>query len=185
MSNPVTTECSAPESAEWATLRTGHYSDAVREAAIARAYLRPEMVVADVGNHGGFMAAGLAPLVRQVHVIDSAPAMLEVARRNLARFANVVFHCADREQLPLADGSVDAVFAYMYLHHCYDPQGAIQELVRILRPGGRLMITDLNAHSYVWLQREMAEVWMGFTRDQLRPWLRAAGLVNVLVRHTG
>ena len=170
---------------EWDELRAGYFSDAVREAAIARAYLRPEMVVTDVGSGSGFMAAGLAPLVAQVHVIDRAPAMLEVARRKLAQFANVVFYRADGEQLPLADGAVDVVFANMYLHHCHNPQGAIREMVRILRPGGRLMITDLSVHSYTWLQREMADVWMGFTSDQLRTWLRAADLVNVLVRCTG
>lgn len=169
---------------EWDQLRADYFSNALREAAIARAYLRPEMVVADVGGGSGLMAAGLAPLVTQVHVIDRTPAMLEVARRNLAQFSNVFFHRADGEQLPLVDGAVDAVFANMYLHHCRDPQAAIREMVRILRPGGRLMITDLSAHSYARLQHEMADIWMGFTRDQLRTWLRAADLVNVLVRCT-
>ena len=65
----------------------------LREAAIAKAYLRPEMVVADMGTGTGFMAAGLAPLVSQVYALDGSPAMLEVARRNLAGFANVVYRC--------------------------------------------------------------------------------------------
>src|SRR5512136_588216 len=122
---------------EWDTLRSGYFTEAVRESALAKAYLRPEMVVADVGAGTGFMAAGLAPLVSKVHVLDGSAAMLDVARRNLARAKreNVEFHAADGQSLPLPDGSVDAVFANMYLHHCPDPLAAIREMVRVLRPG--------------------------------------------------
>ena len=73
----------------------GTFTNSLREAAIAKAYLRPEMVVADVGAGTGFMAAGLAPLVKQVYALDGSPAMLEVARRNLAGFSNVVFRVSD------------------------------------------------------------------------------------------
>lgn len=76
------------------------------------------MVVADVGAGTGFMAAGLAPLVHEVHVLDGSAAMLAVARRNLAAFGNVIFPKADGQALPLPNGSLDAIFANMYLHHC-------------------------------------------------------------------
>ena len=172
---------------QWDTLRTGYFTEAVRESAIAKAYLRPEMVVADVGAGTGFMAAGLAPLVNKVYVLDGSAAMLDVARRNLAHAKrdNVEFHEADGQSLPLPDGSVDAVFANMYLHHCPDPLAAIQEMVRVLRPGGRLVITDTDAHNYEWMRQEMADVWLGFDRAQIRAWFREAGLVNVLVDCTG
>ena len=167
------------------SLRSGYFTEAVREAAIARAYLHPEMVVADVGAGTGFMSAGLAPLVQQVHVVDGSPAMLDVARKNLAAFDNLEFHQADGLSLPLPDASLDAVFANMYLHHCPDPLAAIQEMVRTLRPGGRLVITDMDAHDHAWLKEEMADVWLGFDRDQIRAWFEQAGLVNVIVDCTG
>jgi ubiquinone/menaquinone biosynthesis C-methylase UbiE len=170
---------------QWDTLRTGYFTEAVRESAIAKAYLRPEMVVADVGAGTGFMTAGLAPLVSRVYVLDGSAAMLAVARRNLAQFDNVEFHEADGQSLPLPDGSVDAVFANMYLHHCPDPLAAIREMVRVLRPGGRLVITDVDTHSYEWMRQEMADVWLGFDRAQIRAWFREAGLVNILVDCTG
>ena len=134
----------------WDSLRTGYFTEAVRQAAIARAYLHPEMVVADVGAGTGFLSAGLAPLVRHVHIIDGAPAMLDVARKNLAAFDNLEFHPADGLSLPLPDASLDAAFANMYLHHCPDPLAAIQEMVRTLRPGGRLVLTDLDTHDHTW-----------------------------------
>lgn len=170
---------------EWDTLRSGYFSEAVRDAAIARAFLRPEMAVADVGAGTGFLSAALAPQVAKVYVLDGSPAMLEVARKNLAGFANVEFRQADGLALPLPDASLDAVFANMYLHHCPDPLAAIQEMARLLKPGGRLVITDLDAHSYTWMKDEMADVWMGFERGQMIGWLRAAGLVNVLTDCTG
>lgn len=170
---------------QWDTLRAGYFTEAVRATAIAKAYLRPEMTVADVGAGTGFMAAGLAPLVHEVHVLDGSAAMLAVARRNLAAFSNVIFHEADGQALPLPDGSLDAVFANMYLHHCSDPAAAIREMTRLLKPGGRLVITDLDAHPYTWLRDEMADVWQGFERPQVADWFRAAGLVNVLVDCTG
>jgi len=172
---------------QWDTLRAGYFTEAVRESAIAKAYLRPEMVVADVGAGTGFMAAGLAPLVSKVYVLDGSTAMLDVARRNLAhaKSGNVEFHEADGQSLPLPDGSVDAVFANMYLHHCPDPLAAIREMARVLKPGGRLVITDADAHNYEWMRQEMADVWLGFDRAQIRAWFREAGLVNILVDCTG
>jgi len=169
----------------WDALRSGYFTEAVRHSAIARAYLHPEMVVADVGAGTGFLSAGLAPLVRRVHVIDGAPAMLEVARKNLAAFGNLEFHQADGLSLPLPDAGLDAAFANMYLHHCPDPLAAIQEMVRTLRPGGRLVLTDMDAHDHAWLKQEMADVWLGFDRAQLRLWFEQAGLVNVIVDCTG
>jgi ubiquinone/menaquinone biosynthesis C-methylase UbiE len=143
------------------------------------------MLVADVGAGTGFMAAGLAPLVKKVFVLDGSPAMLDEARKNLGQFENVEYRLADSQSLPLPDGSVDAAFANMYLHHCPDPLAAIREMVRILKPGGRLVITDMDAHAYTWFKEEMADEWLGFERDQMRAWFIEAGLVNNIVDSTG
>ncbi|NMC79465.1 MAG: class I SAM-dependent methyltransferase, partial [Chloroflexi bacterium] len=114
---------------EWDSLRSEYFSEEVRQAAIAAAYLRPEMTVADVGAGTGFMTAALPPLVSRVFVVDGSPEMLEVARKNLQSFPNLVFQPADGLSLPLPDASLDAVFANMYLHHCVDPLAAIGEMV--------------------------------------------------------
>ncbi len=171
--------------AQWDALRKGYFDEHLSDAAIAKAYLRPEMTVADVGCGTGFITAGLAPLVRQVIALDGSPAMLAQARQNLAQFDNIVFQQADGLSLPLPDWSVDALVANMYLHHCPDPLAAIREMARILRPGGRLVITDLEAHPHAWLKDEMADVWQGFEQSQIREWLRAAGLVNRIVEFSG
>jgi arsenite methyltransferase len=169
----------------WDKLRTGYFTEAVRESAIRKAYLHPGMTVADVGTGTGFMAAGLAPLVRHVHALDGSAAMLNEARRNLAQFENVEFQESDGLSLLLPDASVDAVFANMYLHHCPEPLASIREMIRILRPGGRLVITDMDSHTHEWLKTEMADLWLGFERDEIRDWFEQAELVNVIVDCTG
>jgi len=165
----------------WDQISAGYFWKAVRDTAIAKAYLRPEMAVADIGAGTGFMAAGLAPLVKRVYVVDGSAAMLEVAKKNLGQFSNVEYHESDGANLPFPEESLEAVFANMYLHHTTDPSAGIREMVRVLCPGGRLVITDMDEHPYAWLKDEMADVWQGFDRDQMRAWFQEAGLVNVIV----
>jgi ubiquinone/menaquinone biosynthesis C-methylase UbiE len=170
---------------QWDQLRSGYFTEVVRKTAIDKAYLRSDMEVADVGAGTGFMSAGLAPLVRKVYAFDGSVAMLEVARQNLKEFDNIVFQEAEGLSLPLPEASLDAVFANMYLHHCEDPLAAITEMARLLRPGGRLVITDLDAHNHEWMREEMTDVWLGFERSQVRQWFEQAGLVNTIVDCTG
>jgi arsenite methyltransferase len=169
----------------WDEISAGYFGEAVRAAAISKAYLRPEMAVADIGAGTGFVTAGLAPLVKRVYVVDGSAAMLEVAKKNLSQFDNVEYHESDGLSLPFPGESLDAVFANMYLHHTTDPLAAVREMVRVLRPGGRLVITDMDEHAYAWLKDEMADVWQGFDREQVRAWFQQAGLVNTLVDCTG
>ena len=95
------------------------------------------------------------------------------------------YHEADGSSLPFPEESLDAAFANMYLHHTPDPLAAIREMVRVLRPGGRLVITDMEEHAYTWMKEEMADVWQGFPLEQVRAWFQEAGLVNVIVDATG
>ena len=170
---------------EWDLIRSGYFGEALRQAAIQKAYLRPDSVVADIGGGTGFMSAGLAPLVQQVYLIDGSAEMLAVAKENLSQFENIVFEHAEGSSIQLPDESFDAIFANMYLHHIPEPLEAIQELVRLLKPAGRLVITDMDKHPYDWLKAEMADVWLGFERDQVRNWFEQAGLVNIIVDCSG
>lgn len=170
---------------QWDQMRQSYFSEAVREAAISKAGLKPDSVVADVGTGTGFMLAGLATVAATVYGIDNSPEMLEVARKNLAGVENVVLALSEGHSLPLPSGSLDATFANMYLHHAPDPASAIAEMARVLKPGGRLVITDLDKHDHEWMSREMADVWMGFERTQVEEWYRAAGLAGVTVECSG
>ncbi|MCC7355262.1 MAG: class I SAM-dependent methyltransferase [Anaerolineae bacterium] len=169
----------------WDSLRETFFSDAVREAAIRQAALPAGATVADVGTGTGFLVMGLAPIARQVYGLDASPEMLAVARRNLAGITNVEWRVAEGAHLPLPVGSVDAALANMYLHHTEDPAAAIREMARIVRAGGRVVLTDLDSHAHEWLLREHADRWPGFARADVRRWLEDAGLTDVVVDCVG
>jgi ubiquinone/menaquinone biosynthesis C-methylase UbiE len=154
---------------QWDQMRAGYFGESVREVAIAKANLRPDMVVADVGTGTGYVATGLAPLVQKVYGVDASAEMLRVAEENMCRqgLTNVEFKVGDGLNLPFEDNSLDAVFANMYLHHIEEPPLAIAEMVRVLKPGGVLVITDEDEHEHEWLHEEMDDVWLGFDRDQI------------------
>ncbi|MCJ7668368.1 MAG: class I SAM-dependent methyltransferase [Anaerolineae bacterium] len=166
---------------EWDDLRAGYFDERVREAAIEEAGLSPEMVVADVGTGTGFMIQGLAPLMRKVYGFDASAEMLKVAARKLEGFNNVELHQADGLSLPLEDESLDAIFANMYLHHIPEPPLALKEMARLLKRGGKLILTDLDQHDQEWMREEMADFWLGFDRIQIDNWLREAGFEEVAI----
>jgi arsenite methyltransferase len=164
---------------QWDEIRAGYFNEHMRDAAIRKAKLPRDPVVADIGTGTGFVAAGLAPLAARVYGFDSSAEMLDVARRNLKRFANVEFQQVPGDQLPLPDESLDGVFANMYLHHAPDPLAAIKEMARVLKPGGVLCITDLDSHDHEWQREQMADLWLGFERDDIRSWFGEAGLGQI------
>ena len=163
----------------WDEIRTDYFTEHLRDAAIAKAQLPPNAVVADVGTGTGFVAAGLASRADRVIGFDASPEMLNVARRNLADFANVEFREAAGDHLPVSDEMFDGVFANMYLHHAPDPLATIKEMTRVLKPGGVLCITDLDTHDHEWQREQMADLWLGFERDDIRHWFAEAGLRDI------
>jgi ubiquinone/menaquinone biosynthesis C-methylase UbiE len=170
---------------QWDDLRKGFFPDSLRDEVIAKAYLLPEMEIADIGAGSGFLSSILVDRVRMVHLVDASEEMLSQAKKNLSSHSNIVYHLAEGRTIPLTDASQDAVFANMYLHHAPDPFAAIQEMARLLKPGGRLLISDLDLHPHTWLQEEMADEWPGFARDQVMAWFKTGGLVNSFISCSG
>lgn len=170
---------------QWDEMRKGFFPDSLREDVIARAYLLPEMEVADIAAGSGFLSRSLVERVRLVHLVDASEEMLSQAKKNLSTYTNTTYHLTEGVTIPLPDASLDAVFANMYLHLAPDPFAAIQEMARLLKPGGRLLISDMDLHNHTWMQQEMADEWPGFERDQVMEWFRTAGLVNTYISCSG
>lgn len=169
---------------DWDRIRALNYDETMRDFVIHKAFLHPDMIAADVGAGTGFMAAGLVARVSKVHVVDGSPVMVDEARKNLAEFRNVEYHTADIVDLPFEDGSLDVVFANMVLHHIPEPLAAIREMARVLRPGGRLVISNMETHLADRSQTARSEIWSFFSKEQVRGWLQDAGLVNIMVGDT-
>jgi ubiquinone/menaquinone biosynthesis C-methylase UbiE len=163
---------------DWDQMRLAWYDERVIDELAAHTHLTGSSVVLDVGTGTGFVAAGLAPLVDAVIAIDHAPAILEVARANLAQLAitNIELREADIASIPLDDDTVDAAVANMVLHHAEDPAATLTEMTRVTKPGGWVAVTDEVEHTHEWMRTEHADIWLGFSADQIAGFFGAARL---------
>jgi len=108
---------------------------------------RPADRAIDLGAGAGHASLALAPHVARVDAVDPTPEMLAVGARLAAErgIANVVPTEAAAEALPFPDASFDLAMSRFSIHHWPDPGGALREVARVLRPGGRLVLVDLVA----------------------------------------
>jgi ubiquinone/menaquinone biosynthesis C-methylase UbiE len=99
----------------------------------------------DVACGPGVVTAALAPHAASVVALDATEQMLEKARARCARagLANVSFQCGNAESLPFGDACFDGVVTRLAIHHFADPQRALGEMFRVLRPGGTAVIVDV------------------------------------------
>lgn len=169
---------------QWDQMRASFFSVAVREKALEIAGVQAGEKAADIGAGSGFISEALLRRGIAVVAVDQSEEMLAEMKHKFPDAA-VEYRAGEAERLPLTDGEVDYAFANMYLHHVESPGKAIAEMVRILKPGGRLVITDLDEHNYEFLRSEQHDRWMGFKRADVQGWLETAGLKQVVVASVG
>ncbi len=113
-------------------------------AAVVRTFVLPagDERALDVGAGAGALAFALSPLVREVVGVDRVPELLTHARERAVLFDNVTFVEGDATSLPFGDGTFDLVGTLRTLHHVGHPEEVIAEIVRVTRPGGRILVVD-------------------------------------------
>jgi len=147
--------------------------------------------VADLGCGEGYLTIETSRWASKVIAVDRSPAVLRRAQNLASRrqVTNVVWKTGELEKLPLRDASVDIALMSQALHHAGDPAKAIEEAVRILVPGGKVLLLDLREHEEAWVRQKLGDKWLGFGEEKLRKLLTAAGLekikLTVGARRTG
>jgi arsenite methyltransferase len=162
----------------------------------ATAHLRAGEVVVDLGSGGGldvFLASKMVGAKGRAIGIDMTPAMIERARANAdaGGYSNVEFYQSTIDQIPLPDASVDCVISNCVLNLATDKPAVFREIARVLKPGGRLAVSDIA------LKRELPDAvaqsiaaYVGCIAgaikiDDYRDGLLAAGFEHVEIVDSG
>ncbi|MBL4769660.1 MAG: arsenite methyltransferase [Planctomycetes bacterium] len=163
---------------------------------VAMASISEGETVLDLGAGGGldvFLASKKVGPTGKVIGIDMTGDMVSLARKNAEKgaYTNVHFYLAEIEAMPIPTGSVDCVISNCVLNLCPDKDAALKEIYRVLKPGGRLAISDIALKQQLpeAIAQEVA-AWTGciagaLTIDDNRSKLSAAGFGGVDIQDAG
>ncbi len=157
----------------------------------ALAGLREGEVVLDLGSGGGidvFLAAERVGPTGKTIGVDMTPDMVDLARRNAegTGLDNVEFRLGEVEHLPVADNSVDVVISNCVINLSLDKDAVFNEAFRVLRSGGRLVVSDIMAEGLPLGARESLDLWASCVGGALPlgeyiEKISSAGFQNVVV----
>lgn len=148
--------------------------------------IEPRNLAVDAGTGDGVLLDLLAPIYQRVVAIDRSVAQLERARQRLRShgYHNVTLIedqiDGDDVRAAVGDGA-DLVLAARVLHHAPRPKATLKALGELARPGGKVLVIDYARHDDERMSEQQADVWLGFSEDELRSFADAAGLQGVRV----
>jgi ArsR family transcriptional regulator len=168
----------ASSAGQWGKLRQELFGQQFDRWALP-ALLDDRMTVGDLGCGTAQFTELIAPFVRRVVAVDSAAAMITAARRRVGSLDNVELRRGELAALPIDDGALDAAVMVLVLHHIADPPAVLHEVARVLRPGGRSVIVDMQPHDRSEYRQSMGHQWQGFAEQQITRWLAEMGFARI------
>lgn len=202
---PTNCNCGSPDTAREISRGIGYSDDemsSVPDGAnlglgcgnpVALASLKEGETVLDLGAGAGFdafLAAQRVGKTGRVIGVDMTHEMLEKARANAVKgnYSNVEFRLGEIEHIPVADNTVDAVISNCVINLSPDKKQVFSEALRVLKPGGRLMVSDIVLMKELpsWL-RESAEAYIGCVSGALMKGdylaaIEGVGFTNVTIK---
>jgi ArsR family transcriptional regulator len=171
----------ATAAGQWDKLRGNLFGDTFYLWAVL-GLIDPTLVVGDLGCGTGQLSHTIAPFVHRVVAVDASADMLAAARQRLGDAGNVDVRQGELEALPIDNGDLHAAMLSLVLHYSPDPSRTLAEVVRVLRPAGRVLVVDMLPHDREEYQQQMGHVWLGFSEKQITRFLTGAGFADVRVR---
>ena len=138
-------------------------------------------VVADLGAGEGTLAQLLAQRAEKVIAVDLSPKMVEFGQTLAVQngLSNLEYRIGDIETPPIENNSLDLAVLSQALHHAEHPQRALDAALRILKPGGRLIVLDLLLHTFEEARQIYADRWLGFSESDLATMMEKSGFVQI------
>lgn len=162
-------------------LREEFLKEKVRDEAIIQLKTVRGKIAADIGAWNGFMSEGLLDAELNVLAFDPSPRMTDFMKEKFADIPEFKAVLTGADVIKLEDDSADYAFANMYLHFVAEPQGIINEIFRILKPGGKAAVTDILLHDKNEIIKNHNHRWPGFSLPDLYVWFMNAGFKNISV----
>jgi len=165
---------------QWDQLRAQWFGDTFHLEGLL-ALLNPNWTVVDIGTGTGAMLPLLSPHVKQIVAVDPTTAMLNGARQRIKSLglSNVEVKQGTAESLPLENATADVAMLTLVLAYTAEPAAVLREARRVLKPGGIVLMIDLQPHEVAVFREKLNHRWMGFAETQLRTWLEEAGFSEI------
>ena len=133
--------------------------------------------VADLGCGTGEMLGSLHQADGKILIgVDSSPEMLEQARIKLPSLDSIELRLGELENLPMKNQEVDTVIMSMVLYHIFEPEKSINEVWRVLKPGGLFLLAEFEKHDQEEIKEIIGGSWLGFEKEQIKAWFSSCGL---------
>lgn len=132
--------------------------------------------IADLGCGTGELLGQLVEGRDKILIgVDASPEMLEQARIKLPDKRSIELRLGEVEYLPMKDQEVDTAVMSMVLYHILQPEKAIHEVFRVLKPGGLFVLADFEHHDQESVKEIIGGTWLGFEKHQVETWLTQSG----------
>lgn len=161
------------------------YSEQVRDASVMQVKADPGKTAADIGAGEGFITEGLLNAGCSVIAVDSSPDMVSVLKQRFGHIREVQVVLSGCSPINLDDNCADYVFSHMQLCRAESPAAFISELKRIVKPGGRIAVTDLLLHEHEDITEKYKFRHHGFTLPDLYDWFVQADIKNISIETAG